>query len=505
MSEYSSYDYMKIFNKSMLLQAGLIAIFSTIIVRYQLQLLNYLEWGDEVTHIISVKLINSGSELYSQIHELHGPLTFLPGLLVEKINHHFGVWAYRIPIMLLQWLALISLYFSPLFKKQSLFLRLTYCVAAATVMLIYFADIFGHTYLFQVIAGLFFIIILSQYTLPAILMPTALNSSRIIAGNLLIVSLPFLAFTYIPICILLFFASFHRQFTRLILLSAGIGLALNIAFLAVIGSIAGYFAMHFWINFFVSRQYIEGEVLGIQYLLNSAYIGITNDLARFGIFLIFISALTSLGKNERKFPWRSFVLGLGIASLLVRAIGFQGLPLLYLFLAMPLIFIFRVSKTNGLTAFFLSPILLICFVKLILLVPANIIDRQARTSSPFAELVQKITEKDDRIIAWPFENYEYILADRLPASGNFFYLPWQKDYYENPKFGISIDSCREIINTKPKIMLINPYPFGGVEWQQFIPSCILDLIKTDYTQVPNSAYFVRNDIYRTQLKIILQN
>ena len=153
-------------------------VFATLIIRYQIQLLTYLEWGDETANIVTSKLIYAGKTLFSQIHELHGPLSYLPGLIVEQFGD-FGVRGHRIPIAILQWLALISLYFSPLLKRQNFYLKLSYCVAAATVMVIYFADLFGSTYLFQVMAGLFFVIILAQYTLPAIADPLSLNKFRV--------------------------------------------------------------------------------------------------------------------------------------------------------------------------------------------------------------------------------------------------------------------------------------------------------------------------------------
>lgn len=478
-------------------------VFATLIIRYQIQLLTYLEWGDETANIVTSKLIYAGKTLFSQIHELHGPLSYLPGLIVEQFGD-FGVRGHRIPIAILQWLALISLYFSPLLKRQNFYLKLSYCVAAATVMVIYFADLFGSTYLFQVMAGLFFVIILAQYTLPAIADPLSLNKFQVFIGNVLILSLPFLAITYIPISIALFIVSWRKQFKQLILVSALFGLIGNLLFLTLIASIPGYFAMHFWINAFISRKYVEGVDLGLRYLLSSSLSSITSDLARFSIFLLLTSGLATLAHREKNIPWRSFVLGLGIASLLIRSMGFQGLPLLYLFLSIPLVFFHALPKLNRSSSLFLSPILIVCFIKLALLNPANISDRQIATESEFSKLVKLVTNKNDRIIAWPFENREYILADRLPASGNFFYLPWQRDYYANPKFGINIDSCEEFKTTSPKIMLINPYPFGGVDWQDYIPACVLELIKTNYTQIPNTAYYLRKDIYQSYKPLINQ-
>jgi hypothetical protein len=466
-------------------------IFILLIMRYQYHLLSYLEWGDESATIVTAKLMAAGDKLFSEIHELHGPLTFLPGLFIEYFGE-FGVKAHRIPIAILQWMALIAIYFSPLLQSRSI--KFIYCLICATVMMIYLPDLFGHTYIFQVIAGLFFIIILSQYTLPAILKPDSINNKRIILGNFLIFCLPFLAFTYIPISIALFICSYLSKFKKIIITSALAGIICNIFFLIIYGSIPGFIALHFWINLAVSRQFVEGEALGIRYIALTMLGSITNDLSRFIIFIGLSASIINLANSEKKIPFRSALLGLGIASLLVRSLGFQALPLYYLALAMPLIFLKECGPS--IRIFLLSlPIYAACFIKLVLLNPANIPERQTPTSSKFSELASLLTTKDDKVIAWPFRNHEYILADRLPASGNFFYLPWQVVFYKNPLFGLTINSCDDIILNTPKLIALDKYPFAGIKWENYAEPCIADLIAERYKMIPDTAFYVRNDIY----------
>ena len=192
------------------------------------------------------------------------------------------------------------------------------------------------------------------------------------------------------------------------------------------------------------------------------------------------------------------MVGLGIASLLTRSQGFQGLALLYLSFALPLVFLFfpkKQSYESNRSLFFLTPILFICLIKIFILSPANIADRQVRTSSSFSQLVNKYTQANDPIIAWPFQNYEYLLSERLPASGNFFYLPWQAKYYQEPKLGITIDSCSDIKKKMPKVMLISEYAFNGIEWNQYAPNCLTEILEKNYRQIPNSAIYLRSDIF----------
>lgn len=485
------------------LEIILFAIFIPLMLRYQVELLTYLDWGDETASIVTAKMMASGKKLFSEIHELHGPLSYLPGILTEQFGD-FGVKGHRVPILLLQWVALAAIYFSPI--GPSKILRIVYCIICGTIIAIYLPDLFGHTYIFQVLAGLMLIIILSQYTLPAILKPHTLKNRQVVLGNILIVSLPFLAFTYIPISIALLISSFRRQYKRTIIWSSIIGVAANILFLVSFGSIPGFIALHFWINLAVSREFIEGEALGLRYVFIAALKSVTSDLSRFGIFILISAAITSIARNEKGLPWRSAALGLGIASLLVRSMGFQGLPLIYLSLSIPLVFFSqhpRKEKNSDLfDVIVLMPVVIICFIKLALLSPANIPERKTLTSSTFSELTKKITTKEDRVIAWPFKNDEYVLAERLPASGNFFYLPWQGKYYEDPLLGMKIDSCKEIIANKPKIIFIEKYSFGGVAWEDYSQECIEKILGENYIKTQGKDFYIRKDIYEKNRSVI---
>ena len=68
----------------------LLVVFFILIVRYQIKLLNFIEWGDESETVVVAKMIASGMELYKDIFNQHGPLVFLPGALLECIGD-FGI------------------------------------------------------------------------------------------------------------------------------------------------------------------------------------------------------------------------------------------------------------------------------------------------------------------------------------------------------------------------------------------------------------------------------
>jgi len=119
-------------------------IFTLLAIRYQIKLFNYIEWGDESETIVASKMIAAGYSLYSQIFNHHGPLTFPPGVVLEKLGD-YGVVGHRVSIAMLQIFALLSIYFSPILNSG--LVRKLYTMAAGSVMLLYLPEIFGHTYM----------------------------------------------------------------------------------------------------------------------------------------------------------------------------------------------------------------------------------------------------------------------------------------------------------------------------------------------------------------------
>jgi len=129
-------------------------------------------------------------------------------------------------------------------------------------------------------------------------------------------------------------------------------------------------------------------------------------------------------------------------------------------------------------------------------------------STDFSKLAKLLTNKNDRIISYSFSNIQYILADRLPASGNYFYFPWQEEYNKNPKFGIKISSCEDINRNNPKIMYIDKYdqwswmrpaPWGGDSYGK----CIQNILDERYIKIPDRTIYVRRDILTAETGIDL--
>lgn len=467
-------------------------LFSALSFRYQYFLFNYREWGDEAETIVAAKMLAAGMKLYSEIFNHHGPLTFLPGLIAEKFGD-FGVQGHRVPIAFLQVLAIISIYKSPVLGRGCQ--RILASVASATLMLVFMPDIFGHMYKYQAIVGILLVIILSQYTVPAIFCPEKLGPSRVILGNLLIASLPFLAITYLPISGLLFLASFRGKYFENIVIGSSLGLISNLLFLGVYGSFPGFVAFHLYLNAKVLPFYSTQQP-GWE-LVVKAFGVATSDLAHFlSLIGILLSALI-LVQKEGRFPWRTLLLVAGLFSLLVRGSGFHGMPYFYAILPLIALNLILIDTSSSASRQVVLGFLLLCVIKISLIDPW---DKQKITSAPipteteFSRLVAEFTAPEDRIIAYSFQNFQYLVSGRLPASGHFFYLPWQEKYNEKPKFGILIDACKQIKEAAPKIMLIDKWKvWDRFSWDSYA-GCIQELLDSSYSQVPDRPYYIRNDL-----------
>lgn len=144
------------------------ALYAILLVRYQINLLYFMDWEDESETVVGARLMAEGWLLYGDFFNHHGPLTFFSGWLIEQFGN-FGVAAHRIPIAVLQWLALLALAFSPLVRDR--LITLIYAGTVGAVMVLYLPELLGHMYKYQTIAGLLLLIALAQYVLPAIFRP----------------------------------------------------------------------------------------------------------------------------------------------------------------------------------------------------------------------------------------------------------------------------------------------------------------------------------------------
>lgn len=483
------------FPRPLVLVGGLaIALYAILLIRYQVNLLYFMDWEDESETVVGARLMAEGWRLYGDFFNHHGPLTFFSGWLLEQFGD-FGVAAHRVPIIVLQWLALLALAFSPLVRDR--LVTLIYACTVGALMVLYLPELLGHMYKYQTIAGLLLLIALAQYVLPSILRPEQRqHPARVMLGNLLLASLPFFALTYIPVALMLLLAAAHRSRWHLVLLGVGIGIVLNLLFLLSTGSVRGYLAYHFYLNTQILPLYDGPQ--GLWDMFVHVYRSVTDRLMHLLIMLVLVLGLTRLASCEQGFPWRALVVGVALATLLVRAGDHEFHRLTYLYACMPIpLLLFSYVARPGWAWLPLGAFFLTLMLKLSLVLPQDRARLDAwplPDQSEFSELVKLMTEPDDRIIAYAFRNLEYILSGRLPASGNYFYFPWQEKYNEAPVLGVKIDTCAEIDAARPKLMMIDRIDvLERYSWDSY-GTCVQEIMDAHYTRIAHRPFYVRNDI-----------
>jgi len=469
-------------------------IFVLLSLRYQYLLLSYREWGDESETIVAAKMMAAGMKLYAEIFNQHGPLTFLPGIITEMIGD-YGIKGHRVSIALLQILAVFSIYNAPVLKSVTQ--KMIASAVSAVMIIVFLPDIFGHMYKYQTMAGILLVVIGSQYTIPAICCPHQLNRFRVILGTILIASLPFLAITYLPIAGLLFLASLRKQYLAHAIIGCFAGLLANILFLGIYGSFSGFLAFHLYLNAKILPLY-TGLQPGWQLIVNAVRTA-TSDLAHFLSLIVILLGAAILAFKEKSFPWRTLFLVAGLCSLLMRGAGFHGMPYFYAILPLLVLTLSAMEDESRASKFVAIGLLLLLTLKVSLLLPGErqkLSSAQIPKETEFSQLVQLYTTKEDRIIAYSFQNFQYIASERLPASAHFFYFPWQEKYNENPKYGVLIDACEQIKESAPKVMSIDKWKvWDKYPWESYA-TCLQAFLDSSYQQVPDKPYYIRKDLIR---------
>jgi hypothetical protein len=404
--------------------AGAFAVIAILAVRHQINLLSYALWQDKTETIVAAKMLANGYRLYSEVFNHHGPLTFGPAYILEELRSS-GVYGHRIQIAALQWLTIASVLFSPLMKGKPLYLKSILGAAMATVVFGFLPENFAHMQTYQGLCGMLVAAILAQYVLPSIIQPGRSSNAQVFTGNALIACLIFLATTYALAALALALAAFRSQHARPALAGLLAGAGFNLVFLAWIGSVPGYLAQAIYLNSAIMPKYLD---LGPITLLFNALGAITRDAAALSIFAGAVLGLNALALYEGgQWPWRWALVGVALGSFLVRGFFTHELPYLYGVLTLLLLVGLRRPLSVVSAGVLMAAIVLVACVKLLPLLSADkqrIARGQIPNDTEFAALARKLTEPDDRIIAYSFNNFDYLMAKRLPASGQFFYLPW---------------------------------------------------------------------------------
>lgn len=466
---------------------ALLTIFIFLILRYQIELSQYIEWQDESETIVVTKMMASGMRLYTEVYNNHGPLTFLIGTLISFIGN-FSIKVYRYPMYLLQVLVILSIYFSPIFKKFSLN-RLAATVIPTLLWLFFFPYIYGHTYTYQTQSGLLLVLVFSQYALP-LYFDENLNKYQKIGGPFLIICLPFFAITNAPIALLLLISTFKKSNLKESLIGIVLALLLNLLFITFFSSFKGYYAYHFYMNSLVLN---EGKgILGYVITIFEYYrYNFTNLMTLFILLGFNLFLFKSIKKEE---VWRVLFIIPMFMSLVIRGgevFDLFGLVYLYGITGLSIV-LFVDENYHWFKELFYG---LLIMISLLLVGNISSISNDFWAiphDSQFSLIVQRVTSKDEKIQALTFRSFEYLLSDRLPASSHFIYLPIQATYNQNPFMNIKSDILIDLKKAKPKLIYMDEWS-PDIPWVEYAKD-VDEYIKNNYIEIADTNIFYRKDI-----------
>jgi hypothetical protein len=471
-----------------------------LILRRQIMGLGVLEIGDESETIVTAKMLAAGDRLFSEVFNHHGPLTFLPGYVVSLFGDP-AIPAYRIPMLLGQWAVLAALFWSPLLKGSGV--RRWLALGIGALLVHYLPLVLGNAYLYQTMAGQMFAIALAVLVLPVVVEPGRRPETwHIAVGNLMFACLPFLAFIYIPWAGLLFLAALRADTLKASVLWLSIGVAANLLWLIATGSVAGFIAYHFYMNIVVLPGFVGHDGAGtflktlIDALLSGRYAWLVGSA-----FVAFFAGL--LWCDRSRLRWRTAFVVLALTGLLIRGALLHGLPYYYALATLPLLLLAHARRLPR-----WMPIAAFVFFAVAALDTLRPPLRQAIGTLPMtkiagseenADLIRSVTSPDDRILVFTWANFIYLFAGRLPASGYFFYFPWQAEYSRHPVLGINIDVCGDIRTKRPKAILRDGQPAFFLPLPQFqwasYGGCIDEALAEDYVKLLNRPLYLRRDVF----------
>lgn len=466
-----------------------------LVVRYQFRLIHLVEWGDESETIVVTKMMAAGYRLYTEVYNNHGPLVFLPGLIISSLGK-YGISVYRLPIVALQIASILSVFFSPIFLNKTY--RNYFTLIFSTVMVIFLPRIYGHTYLYQVISGLLVIVSLMLYSIPSI-MNLKSNKYLVVLGSFLLACVPFLAITYLPMIIILFLVSFRMKDLKMIVLGLLVSLSFNFWFLLTFGSFDGYIAYHFYLN---SNVLYQG--VGIFDFIKTIFYYFTTNFLHFISICLVMIITAKLNKSLLpKDYWRSFLILPMMISLVIRGgevFTLSGLVYLLVLLGLSSVLFIKESSDLSLNLYFDEMPLIIfsvlCLIVLYLPIEVNNYYYTFPEYSNFSRIVKKITKEDERVLALTFRSYEYLLSDRLPASTHFIYLSIQAKYNQKPYKDIYVSIAEDVKKNKPKIITIDKWNIildDSDLWDNYAND-LMEVVYNNYYQLIDTDIYIRNDV-----------
>lgn len=512
-----------------LMLAGL-ALF---LYRASTQLL-YFEFGDESEKLVGAQLMADGWRLYKDFFAHHGPLPY-------AIAQQYTDWVSTTDFTHIRWLnvglviaAAVSIFTSPAFRGIAARAWATgLFVAMLSSVWILIAT---HTVIYQAICGFLLVIVVMQLLLPALEGVPPTRAGLAVSG-LVGTLVCFASYAYGPSVLLLvaaslvccvqtrtrFPAGYARRFVVYTGAGALVGCTLMLSWLYQYGDLKGYWVYHFLFNQKVYARFVDLDLLTVmsqfklafdsESLLHSLALvalcfgfafavrlgrmpGLTAPVLHWGVRLAILAMLLLaivllnprglINVQDNPFVILSFALFAAMFGAWGANRAGGSLPAAARYCALgALAVVVTEQVSDGATAYLQEVTKDEA--------PRYVARVQKLESEPFSVL-RELAPKDGDILGLIYNPVLYIVSDRLPASGHYYYLPWQAAYSRSPEPGYHIDLCADIKTKRPPVIWFDDWAV----WDKYPISeyepCVPELLSQLYTKLdPAWPVYLLND------------
>ena len=492
------------------------------------------EFGDETEKFVAAQMIHQGHHLYRDIFAHHGPVPYMLAHLYTLLVSPNNFTYIRVFPALLAVLSAAAIYLSPVFKTTA---PRALSAGAYFLLLSPIWVLQGiHMLLYQQIGGFLLTIAFMQLSFPLFFGIKPTKYGLLVSGIAITLSC-FTSYAFgasalllLAASVALVFASTEKDDAKTLIppfLAGVLGGALAIiSWMLLFADFKGFLVYHFYFN---QNVYSSFVVISLKKLFEIFYFSLSQDsiihsftLLLFVFWVCFFVFSSVDRSSTRKTLARLFALLLLIASIVLlnlRAItnfqdsGFVVANLAAFAFACGLamqhhlqrgrclwaigtlsVFAFSVILMKQIGGYAVSPFGLVKKADF-----KNHLDLMKPNRYEVFEFIRAITKKEDDLLVLVFNPAMYIRLDRLPASGNYYYLPWQAAYNKQPIDGYKIDICDDIEKNAPSVIAFDNWKVWDMYPIDEYEPCVPSLINESYIHLVDlGPWYVRKDIFITE-------
>jgi virulence-associated protein VagC len=502
------------------LLAIVVAMSAMFVIRARVGLTT-LDFGDESEKYVAVQMMRQGRTLYGDIYANHGPLAYILAWSESLLFGTQDFSLHRLVVLLLAAAAVALIVIS----ARLWAVRLTVAVLfVAPLSAMWFVHPM-HMLLYPALDGYLVTMMLALLVLPAIAGRNVGRWAARGAGACFMLAFAAAYPAGLPATLCLTAAACSLAFTHgrhaagRMVLQVALGAAVTslplVLWMSLYANWPGYFAYHFYLN-----QVVYGRMTAFSPLKFLQALRLSVDpasrahafaIVAGGTGLIALLASVAVARGRGALARGVAVAPVALALLMLNFNGSSEFPD-----AGQMIGCFAVFAAGLGAALAVWPrsspaaMVMLCAAGILvseftartaLMSPYTIPRAQAfqrliapQPADPLFDAVRRAVPPGETMLAMPFWPGAYINAERLPASGQYYYLPFQAEYDRAPILGAAIDFCGDITRNRPRIILLMGAKPGSAGDLLTYKPCFAALLARDYDGQPEFGLFENQPI-----------